>query len=172
MDNGYVHVYTGNGKGKTTAALGLAVRAAGAEKKVFIAQFVKSMEYSELKALTFLKDFIDVTLYGHGCFVSKDPDKEDILAAQEGLKEIKNILMSQKYDIVILDEITIAIFYNLLSTEDVLSILNEKPRNVELILTGRYAPQEIIDQADLVTEMKEIKHYYTQGVLSREGIDK
>lgn len=172
MDKGYIHVYTGNGKGKTTAALGLALRAAGAEKKVFIAQFVKSMEYSEIKALKFLKDFIHVALYGHGCFITKDPTKEDILAAQEALRNVRNILTSKKYDVVILDEITIAIFYNLLSTQDVLSLLEEKPTQVELILTGRYAPQEIIEKADLVTEMKEIKHYYAQGVLSREGIDK
>ncbi|QEK11048.1 cob(I)yrinic acid a,c-diamide adenosyltransferase [Crassaminicella thermophila] len=172
MDKGYIHVYTGNGKGKTTAALGLALRAAGAGKKIFIAQFVKSMEYSEIKALKSLKDSIDIKLYGHGCFITKNPDKKDILAAQEALKKVRNILVSNKYDIVILDEITIAIFYNLLSTQDVLSLLEDKPDHVELIITGRYCPQEIIDKAHLVTEMKEIKHYYTQGVLSREGIDK
>lgn len=172
MEKGYVHVYTGNGKGKTTAALGLALRAAGASKKVFIAQFVKSMEYNELKALKHLKDFIRVDLYGDGCFVNKTPAQEDIIAAQEGLQKVKEILSIQKYDVVILDEITIAIFFKLLSTKDVLSLIEAKPKSTELILTGRYAPEEIIDRADLVTEMKEIKHYYEQGVLSREGIDK
>ncbi|MCT4621110.1 MAG: cob(I)yrinic acid a,c-diamide adenosyltransferase [Marinisporobacter sp.] len=171
MEKGYIHVYTGNGKGKTTAALGLTLRALGAEKEVFIAQFVKSMEYSEIKALKNL-DHVHVSLYGHGCFVTKEPAKEDILAAREGLEKVRDILKSQKYDLVILDEITIAIFFKLLSTQDVLSLLDDKPDATELVVTGRYCPEEIIAKADLVTEMKEIKHYYTQGVLSRKGIDK
>ncbi|WZL72872.1 cob(I)yrinic acid a,c-diamide adenosyltransferase [Clostridiaceae bacterium 35-E11] len=172
MKKGYIHVYTGNGKGKTTAALGLALRAVGADKKVFIGQFVKSMEYSEWKSLQYLKPFIDIALLGKGCFVTKDPSQEDIMAAKEGLSFIKDIFTKQQYDVVILDEITIAIFYHLLSVDEVLSLLDAKPDEIELILTGRYAPQEIIDKADLVTEMQEIKHYYTQGVLSRTGIDK
>ncbi len=168
---GYVQVYTGNGKGKTTAALGLSLRACGANKKVFIAQFVKSMEYNELKALKSLSS-IQVKLYGHGCFINQSPTEEDILAAKEGLNEVKDILMTGLYDLVILDEITIAIYFHLLHTKDVLSLIQNKPDHVELIITGRYCPQEIIDAADLVTEMKEVKHYYTKGVLSREGIDK
>ncbi|QXM07202.1 cob(I)yrinic acid a,c-diamide adenosyltransferase [Crassaminicella indica] len=171
MNKGYIHVYTGNGKGKTTAALGLTIRALGAGKKVFVAQFVKSMEYNELKILKKLEN-VDVALYGHGCFITKEPAKEDILAAQEGLKKVKDILKSKKYDVVILDEITIAVFFKLLSTQDVLSLLEYKPDPTELVITGRYCPEEIIKKADLVTEMREIKHYYTQGVLSREGIDK
>ena len=172
MNQGYIHVYTGDGKGKTTAALGLALRAAGANKKVFIAQFVKSMEYSEWNALKCLDAFIDIKLFGHGCFITKDPDPDDISAAQKGLQEIHQILMDKKYDLVILDEITIALYYNLLSLEDVITLIKDKPVETELVLTGRYAPEEIISLADLVTEMKEIKHYYQQGVLSREGIDR
>ncbi len=168
---GYVQVYTGNGKGKTTAALGLSLRACGANKKVFIAQFIKSMEYSELKALKHLSS-IHVKLYGHGCFITQNPKEEDILAAKNALKEVSDLLTSGSYDVVILDEITIAIFYRLIHIQDVLSLIQNKPSHVELILTGRYCPKEIIDAADLVTEMKEVKHYYTKGVLSREGIDK
>lgn len=172
MNKGYIHVYTGDGKGKTTAAIGLAVRAAGAGKKVFIGQFVKSMEYSELNALKLLKDSIDVALYGHGCFISKDPAQEDILAAKKGLAGVQELFKSNAYDVVILDEITIALFYNLLSVEEVLSVIDKRPPHMELIITGRYAPKAILERADLITEMKEIKHYYQQGVLSREGIDK
>ncbi|MCT4605584.1 MAG: cob(I)yrinic acid a,c-diamide adenosyltransferase [Marinisporobacter sp.] len=171
MEKGYIHVYTGNGKGKTTAALGLTLRALGAGKKIFIAQFVKSMAYSEIKALKKL-DHVHVSLYGHGCFIEKAPTQEDLLAAQEGLEKVREILKKEKYDLVILDEITIAIFFKLLSTQDVLSLLDDKPDTTELVITGRYCPEEIISKADLVTEMKEVKHYYTQGVLSREGIDK
>ncbi|SHK07522.1 cob(I)alamin adenosyltransferase [Geosporobacter subterraneus DSM 17957] len=171
MNRGYIHVYTGDGKGKTTAALGLALRAAGAGKKVFIAQFVKSMEYSEWKSLRYLNSFIDITLYGHGCFITKNPDQEDIWAARKGLEEIRQILISKKYDLVILDEIMIAYYYNLLSLEDLIQFMKDKPYETEMVLTGRYAPEEVMELADLVTEMKEIKHYYHQGVLSREGID-
>ncbi|MBB6217179.1 cob(I)alamin adenosyltransferase [Anaerosolibacter carboniphilus] len=172
MEKGYIHVYTGDGKGKTTAAFGLAVRAAGAGKKIFIGQFVKSMEYSELKAMTLLKDYVDIELLGYGCFITKDPDPQDIAAAKAGLDKIRRIFQSNQYQVVILDEITIALFYHLLSLEEVLSLMDAKPYEIELILTGRYAPAEMLERADLVTEMKEIKHYYTQGVLSREGIDR
>ena len=172
MNKGYIHVYTGNGKGKTTASLGLALRAAGAGKKIYIAQFVKSMEYNEWKSLKYLDNFITIKLYGKGCFITKNPTLEDIQEAKIGVEKIKSIFKSNVYDVVILDEITIALFYNLLSLDEVLSLINEKPYNIELIITGRYAPKEILNKADLVTEMKEVKHYYTQGVLSREGIDK
>lgn len=172
MEKGYIHVYTGDGKGKTTAAFGLAVRAAGAGKKVFIGQFVKSMAYSELKAMILLKDYVDVELLGHGCFITKDPDPLDIAAAKAGLEKIREVFQSGRYQVVILDEITIALFYHLLTLEEVLALMDEKPYEVELVLTGRYTPDAILERADLITEMKEIKHYYTQGVLSREGIDR
>ena len=169
---GYVQVYTGNGKGKTTAAIGLAVRAAGANLKVFIGQFVKGMHYSELESLKRFSDLITIKQFGRECFIFHDPTEEDIKCARDGLQEAKEIINSGEYQVVILDEINIALYYNLFPIDEVIDIIKNKPENVELILTGRYAPQEIIDIADLVTEMREIKHYYVKGVVAREGIEK
>jgi len=168
---GYLHIYTGNGKGKTTAAFGLAMRALGASKKVFIAQFVKGKMYSEIKTAQRYLPSIVIKQYGLGCFIEQTPTQEDIRAAKNGLEEVTHIILSEKYDMVILDEIFIALFFQLFTVEEVLEIIKTKPRKLELILTGRYAPQEIIDLADLVTEMKEIKHYYNQGIEAREGIE-
>ncbi|MCT4593877.1 MAG: cob(I)yrinic acid a,c-diamide adenosyltransferase [Anaeromicrobium sp.] len=172
MSKGCIHVYTGNGKGKTTAALGIIMRAYGAGKKVFLGQFIKSMEYSEIKTLKLLESHIKVKLFGNGCFLIREPNEDDIKSAYEGIDYILNIYKENKYDIIILDEINIAIYLKLLKEKDVLKLIDEKPDNIELILTGRYAPDSIIKKADLVTEMKEIKHYYTQGIPNREGIDK
>ncbi len=169
---GYVHVYTGNGKGKTTAALGLALRAAGAGLKVFIAQFVKGSTYGEHNALTKLSDSITVKQYGQGFFLDRKPGEEDIRAAKEGLAEVKDIMSSGNYDIVILDEADIATYYNLFSVEDLLDFMRSKPEKIEIIITGRMADPKIIEEADLVTEMKEIKHYYQKGVGARRGIEK
>jgi len=169
---GYVQVYTGNGKGKTTAAIGLAVRAAGANLKVFIGQFVKGMHYSELESLKRFSDLITIKQFGRDCFIYNDPTEEDIKRARDGLKEAKEIINSGEYQVVILDEIHIALYYKLFPVDEVIDIIKNKPEDVELILTGRYAPQEIIDIADLVTEMREIKHYYVKGVVAREGIEK
>ncbi|GAB6888551.1 cob(I)yrinic acid a,c-diamide adenosyltransferase [Desulfothermus okinawensis JCM 13304] len=169
---GYVQVYTGNGKGKTTAAIGLAVRAAGANLKVFIGQFVKGMHYSELDSLKRFDDLITIKQFGRSCFIYNDPTEEDIRRAREGLAEAKEIINSGKYNVVILDEIHIALYYKLFSVDEVVDIIKNKPEDVELILTGRYAPQQIIDLADLVTEMREIKHYYEKGVMARDGIEK
>jgi len=169
---GYVQVYTGNGKGKTTAAIGLAVRAAGANLKVFIGQFVKGMHYSELESLKRFSDLITIKQFGRECFIFHDPTEEDIKCARDGLEEAKKIINSGEYQVVILDEINIALYYKLFPIDEVIDIIKNKPEEVELILTGRYAPQEIIDIADLVTEMREIKHYYVKGVMAREGIEK
>ena len=169
---GYVQVYTGNGKGKTTAALGLALRAAGAGLKVFIAQFVKGMKYSEMDTLAGLSDFITVKQYGRSCFIYRDPDEEDIRAAQEGLKELIEIMNSRKYQMIILDEANIATHYNLFSVDELLDFIHAKPEEVELVITGRLADPRIIEEADLVTEMKEIKHYFQKGVKARDGIEK
>jgi len=169
---GYVQVYTGNGKGKTTAAIGLAIRAAGANLKVIIGQFVKGMHYSELDSLKRFEDLITIKQFGRDCFIYHDPTEEDIKVARDGFAEAREIVMSAKYDLVILDEINIALYYALFPVEDVLDLIKKKPSNVELVLTGRYAPKQIIDAADLVTEMKEIKHYYQEGVVAREGIEK
>ncbi len=169
---GYVQVYTGDGKGKTTAALGLAMRAAGAGLNVYIAQFVKGMHYSELITLDKLSEYITLKQYGRNCFIKKDPKEEDILAAQEGLREVRDLMTSGKYQVVILDEANIATLYELFSVEDLLDLINVKPENVELVITGRRADPRIIEAADLVTEMKEIKHYYQNGISARDGIEK
>jgi len=168
--SGYVHIYTGNGKGKTTAAFGLAVRSLYASKKVYIGQFVKSMKYHETGLEN---DFENITIeqYGQHCFIDVEPTEKDVALALEGLERIKGIL-KMDYDVVILDELTIALYYKLFTTEQVLDVLNERNEDVEVVITGRYAPEALIDYADLVTEMKEVKHYYKKGVLSRDGIDR
>jgi len=169
---GYVQVYTGNGKGKTTAALGLSIRALGAGKKVFIGQFAKSKHYSELETIEKLLKNITIKQFGMGCFIFEKPKEEDIQAAQNGLKEITSIIESDEYDVIILDEANIAVHYNLITADELISAINRKSQRTEIIITGRYAKQEIMDVADLVTEMKEIKHYYQQGVQARVGIEK
>jgi cob(I)alamin adenosyltransferase len=168
---GYIQVYTGNGKGKTTAALGLALRAAGAGKKVYFAQFVKGKTYSEIKAI--LKYLPDITIkqYGRGCFIVKAPTSEDIEAARNGLDTVAEIVESGKYDLVVLDEATIAIYYELFSVSELIGVLLRKPEETEVVVTGRYAPEELIEFADLVTEMKQVKHYYTKGIQARKGIE-
>jgi len=169
--HGYVQVYTGDGKGKTTAALGLALRASGAGLKVFIGQFAKGQEYSEIKILREKFDNIIVRQYGRDCFIVNAPKQEDIDLARAGLAEVREAILSGAYDLVILDEINIAIYFKLFGVEDVLELIREKPEQVELVLTGRKADPQIIAAADLVTEMKEIKHYYQKGVAARTGIE-
>jgi cob(I)alamin adenosyltransferase len=168
----YVQVYTGDGKGKTTAALGLAMRAFGAGLNIYMAQFVKGMKYSEQETFKVLSDQLTVKQYGRGCFIKGNPTDEDIKAAREGLKEVRDIMLSGKYQVLILDEANIATFYNLFSVDDLLDLIKQKPDDVELIITGRRADPRIIEAADLVTEMKEIKHYYQEGVVARDGIEK
>ncbi len=170
MEQGFIHIYTGDGKGKTCAAFGMAVRAAMAGKKVYIVQFVKSMKYSETKIEEFVEN-ITIRQFGRGCFLHERVEEADIKAALEGLEESRRALASGAWDLVILDEVTIALSFKLFSTQELLDVLEEKAEHSEVILTGRGAPQELIDIADLVTEMKEIKHYYTKGVLSRPGFD-
>ena len=168
---GYIHLYTGNGKGKTTAAFGQALRAAGSGLKVFIGQFVKGRPYGEIEAVkSFLPD-VTVRQFGLDCFIVNLPTDVDIRAAGEGLETVRQITSADQYNVVILDEITIALHYHLFTTGEVLEIMKNKPSRLELILTGRYAPQEIIEACDLVTEMKEVKHYYTKGIEARKGIE-
>ena len=169
---GYVQVYTGDGKGKTTAAAGLALRAAGAGLPVFFAQFVKSMAYGEVHAFKRFQDRVTVRLYGRGCFIRGTPEEEDIQAARKGLEEVRHALRSGRYRVVILDEINIAVYFGLISVEELLALLDEKPEDVELVLTGRKADPRVVDRADLVTEMKEQKHYYNEGVQARDGIER
>lgn len=168
---GYIQVYTGNGKGKTTAALGLTLRAVGAGKKVFFAQFVKGQRYSEVKAIEQYLPGVQIKQYGLDCFIQKNPTQADIDAAQQGLCEIKEIILSGKYDIVVLDEANIAIFYGLFSVQELIDVITQKPTEAEIIITGRYAAPELIEVADLVTEMKEIKHYFNKGIEARIGIE-
>ena len=171
MMHGYVQVYTGDGKGKTTAAMGLALRAAGAGLKVYIAQFVKSEKYSEIIALKRLSDLITCRQYGSGCWLQGQPSGEDVQLARCGLEEVRRILAAGGHDVVILDEANIATHFGLLSADDLTALIDIKPPGVELIFTGRKADPQLIERADLVSEMREIKHYYQKGVLARKGID-
>jgi len=168
----YGRIYTGDGKGKTTAALGLAIRAAGAGLRVLFAQFVKGMEYSEMKALQRFADLITVRQYGRGCFIYGEPAADDCAAARSGLDDIRSALVSGDYDVVILDEANIATSVGLFSVRELLDVVATRPAHVELVITGRDADPRVIAAADLVTEMREVKHYYQQGVQARVGIEK
>ncbi len=168
---GYVQVYTGDGKGKTTAAFGLALRAVGAGLRVYIAQFVKSMRYGEVEAAEQLGDRLVIEQLGRDCFIRKAPEPEDIAAARAGYQKVEGILRAGEFDVVVLDEVTIATHFELFSVEDLLALLDARPDHVELVITGRKADPRIIERADLVTEMREVKHYYQQGIEARKGIE-
>ena len=161
---GYIQIYTGNGKGKTTAAIGLSVRAVGTGKKVFFAQFVKGQIYSEVKAIQSFLPAITIKQYGLECFIFNKPSQADIDKAREGFEEVSTIIISGDYDLVVLDEANTAIYYNLFTSGQLIDLLMKKREKTEIIITGRYAPLDLIEFADLVTEMQEIKHYYTQGI--------
>jgi cob(I)alamin adenosyltransferase len=169
---GYVQVYTGDGKGKTTAALGLSLRAAGAGLKVYIAQFLKKGDYSEIKALERLSDAITIEQFGLGRFIRNRPTEKEIHAAQQGLEKIKKMMASGTYDIIIVEEGNVAVSCGLFSIQDLIDLIDAKPATVELVITGRNAAPEIIRKADLVTEMKSIRHYFDKGVAARAGIEK
>ena len=189
---GYVQVYTGNGKGKTTAALGITMRASGAGMKIAFIQFMKALGYSEQKILPTLPGVTWQTLgkpffiakagsiseeelaeYGDMCVVFEEgnPPAEYVKMISDGFAEAREMVLSGEYDMVVLDEINCAMFFGLLDVEEVLELIRNKPAHTELILTGRCAPEEIIEAADLVTEMREIKHYYNEGVQARRGIE-
>ena len=169
---GYVQVYTGDGKGKTTSALGLALRAQGAGPKVYIGQFMKKRNYSELKPLQKLKSNITVEQFGRKRFICQEITEEDKLLARWGFEKIKTIIQGGKYDLVILDEINVALNYGLLKEKEVVDVIKSRHEGQEIVLTGRNAPRDIVKLADLVTEMKEIKHYFSKGVKARAGIEK
>jgi len=164
-------VYTGDGKGKTTAMLGLTLRATGAGLRVYIGQFLKGGDYSEIKAIKNSLPTVTVEQYGPKNLINRAPTEQDKQAALQGLETAMQAASSGNYDIVILDEVNVAVFLSLLTTEDILAFIQKKPDNVELILTGRYAKDEIIAAADLVSEITEVKHYYTAGVPARVGIE-
>lgn len=172
MDRGYVHVLTGDGKGKTTAAIGLAIRAAGSGLKILFAQFMKSGEYSEIKAFRRLSDLITVEQFGLGKFIIKTPHPDDIAAAQNGLNRVRTLMAENTYDMMVLDEITVAVKLGLIAANDLLGLIVNKPHRLELIITGRYASPRVIETADMVTQMKAHKHYYHSGVKARVGIEK
>jgi cob(I)alamin adenosyltransferase len=172
LEKGLVQVYTGDGKGKTSAAFGLALRAIGRGLKVYIIQFIKGgFDYGELYIIGRLPN-IELKAFGRGKFVTeKPPRKEDIKHAEDALQLAKKVVESGEYDVVILDEINVALNLKLIKIESVLELMKNKPKHVELVLTGRYATKEIIEVADLVTEMREIKHPYNKGFQARKGIE-
>lgn len=175
MSKGFIHIYTGNGKGKTTAAIGLALRAAGAGKKILFAQFLKDRGYCEHNSLERFKDCIDLKCYGAGLcskFMTEENKEKFLLATLKGYEEVIRLFNNNYYDIIILDEIFVALSLRLLSLEQIFFLLENKPPPAELILTGRGAPECIIEKADLVTEMVEVKHYYKEkGIIARKGIE-
>ena len=173
MSKRLIQIYTGNGKGKTTAAIGQAVRAAGSKLKSLIVMFMKEFPYGEVRSLKALSDYITIECCGHDKFVleKRPPSQEDLAIAHRALKRCEQAIHSGEFDVVILDEVCVANYFKLVTVEEVLPLLENKPDGVELILTGRYCPQEWIDRADLVTEMKEVKHYYQQGVIARKGFE-
>ena len=168
---GFVQVYTGDGKGKTTAALGLALRAAGAGLKVYIGQFIKNAEYSEISALHRLADNITIKQFGRGCFILTEPCQADREAAGQALAVIGEVLAAGAHDLVIADEANVAVALGLISEDDLLALIDRRPPQVELVLTGRGAPPLVMERADLVTEMRLVKHYYDRGILARKGIE-
>ena len=169
---GEILVVTGNGKGKTTYALGLCIKAAGAGKKVFLGQFIKGGEYSEIKALKRLNDLIVVEQFGLGRFLDGVPHPEDIVQAQSGFERAAAVLKTGAFDLVVLDEANVALNYNLFSISDFLAGIRDRVPGVSVIVTGRKAHPDLIELADKVIEMKEIKHYYHKGVPARVGIEK
>jgi cob(I)alamin adenosyltransferase len=172
MEQGLVQVYTGDGKGKTTAAIGLAMRAIGKGLKVFMVQFLKGRAYGEVATSRMLPDSFTLVQSGLDTFVKKgEPTEEDLRLAHEGLELARKAIMSGDWDIVILDEVSVAVELGVLKVAEVLPLIDERPTTVELVLTGRYAPAEFCERADLITEMKKIKHCYDAGVGMREGIE-
>jgi cob(I)alamin adenosyltransferase len=171
LAKGYVQIYTGDGKGKTTAALGIAVRAAGNGLRTYFGQFLKGQDCGELHALQEC-DLVLLEQYGgEGWVIRGQQQPGQRTRAQQGIEAARQAMLSEQYDIVVLDEVNIAVALGLLAVEEVVQLLDERPQRVELILTGREAPAELIERADLVTEMRAVKHYHTRGVRARRGIE-
>ncbi len=168
---GYVQVYTGDGKGKSTAAFGLALRAAGAGLRVFIGQFAKGTASGERNAFSRFDDLVTIKQYGRSNFVKGEPSPEDREAALQGLADARERLVSGDYDVVILDEANVAAYLGLFRVDDLLELMDVRPSQVELVLTGRRADEGVMARADLVTEMRAICHYHDAGVPARKGIE-
>ncbi len=167
-----IQIYTGKGKGKTTAALGLAMRAVGHGFKVIMIQFMKGqVNYGELETAKALPNFT-IEQYGRPDFVNPDnPDKEDVRLAQVAWRRAKEVIASGKYDMIILDEINVAVSFNLIPSKEVIELLKQVPKNVEIIITGRYMPEAFVEYADLISEIKEVKHHFQKGAQARKGIE-
>jgi len=172
LEKGLVQVYTGNGKGKTSAAFGSALRAVGRGLKVYVIQFIKGgFDYGELHIAERLPN-LKLAAFGRGRFITETPpSKKDAQLAREAFDLAKKVVDSGEYDMVILDEVSVVLNLKMIELDEVVKLIKNKPKHVELILTGRYAPAQIIEVADLVTEMREVKHPYAQGVPPRKGIE-
>ncbi len=173
MKKGLIQVYTGNGKGKTTAALGIALRAVGHGMKVLMVQFMKgTVRSGEVESAKRLSPYFTLVQVGRATFISKSkPDPEDLRLAREGFSTARKAIQTREYDMVILDEINLAVNYGLIPLDDLLQVMDAKPETVELILTGRNVNDAVLERADLVTEMVDQKHYFEKGVPAREGIE-
>lgn len=167
-----IQIYTGNGKGKTTAALGLGLRAAGHGLNVIMIQFMKgNINYGELEAVKKISNFT-IEQYGRPDFVNpENPSREDIDLAQQAFTRAREIIGQGKHDIVILDEINVAVSFGLIEVCDVLNLMKSVPEHIELILTGRYMPDEFAAHADLISEIREVKHHFQKGACARKGIE-
>ena len=172
LERGLVQVYTGDGKGKTSAAFGLALRAVGRGLKVYVIQFIKGgFDYGELYVVERLPNF-KLKAFGRGKFVTDvPPTEDDVKLAKEAFKLAREVVSGGEYDVVVLDEINVALHLKLIGINEVVDLIRRKPKHVELILTGRYVPPKVVELADLVTEMREVKHPYTKGVPPRRGIE-
>ncbi len=173
LQQGLVQIYTGNGKGKTTASLGLALRAAGHGFKIYVMQFMKgSTVYGELESARRLAPELTIEQVGRDVFVSRsNPDPEDLLMAREAFARARQLVESGDYDLVVLDELNCAVDFGLVPLAEVKEMIRRKAPHTELVMTGRGAHPEVIELADLVTEMREIKHYYNSGQHARTGIE-
>jgi cob(I)alamin adenosyltransferase len=174
LEKGFVQVYTGNGKGKTTAALGLALRAVGRELRVCMIQFVKGCDpCGEHLAAERLSPFFTLLQMGHNGWLGNEaPGTDAVRMARKAFEAAQEAVGGSLYDLVILDEINTAVSHGLVTVEEVVRLIRDKGKRVELVLTGRNAAPEIVEEADLVTEMREVKHYYKAGVAARIGIEK
>ena len=173
LEKGYVQLYTGNGKGKTTAALGLALRAAGAGLRTIVVQFMKGQHYSELDAVKRRDDMIKIEQYGSPEFCGPDEEsfKQHYQLARNAIARSREAIVDDNFEIVILDEIVTAYLFKLVTLDEIVELIKNRDTGKELVLTGRGAPKSLLKYCDLVTEMKERKHYYNEGVQARQGIE-